>query len=807
MQEALANDSQKPNDRINYNRLFRVVLSRWYLVAFAVLLCFAIARLYLWYTPKQYATSAVMKFDEKKSEISELVSVMNNADRAAAKVQSESYVIKSRGLIINAVKDLDYKVSFFIAGRIRKYETYPAKPLAIEILQEDSASLYKDLITFQAINPSKFSLTYNTENHAVKTVCAYDHPISIGKTSFIIHPNNARFAVNSVYQFKFNSPEDFYPRVSAGLNVNEIIKNSNVVSLEETDSNPQFAADILNALMKEYLDFDKNRNMQSASQIISFIDNQLDYLSKQVKSSEKSLESYKKSAKVFDVSSSATAMLSKVQEVESQKSLLNIQLIAIDQLKQQISNEKNAVNLNFNMQGTVDPLLNGLLLRYNTLLTEKSALLKTYINNSEPVNEVNNQLAQVRNSALANIDASVKRIGSTITYLNSQLQTANQQVAALPTAERDMVSLKRDFEINEKVYSFLSEKKLEAQISRSSILAGATVIEPAQANFNPVSPDVSSINQKSILLGLLLGSGLILLLRMLNPYIYDKETIESLTNVPVIGMIRKFPYKLDQNNTQILSLAKPKSIFAESVRSVRTNLSFMASDKLSKVICVTSEVAGEGKSFIAVNLSSTLALIDKKVVLIAADLRRSKLHYVFDQDNQIGLSNYLSGQAKQEQIIFKTDYANIDFIPSGPVPPNPSELLHHPNMNLLIENLKLRYDVIMIDTAPVGLVSDSIPVIRGSDINIFVIRAGKSSFHAAEIPQQLTGKYGLNNTVILLNAYSEENFHSRIYTSGNKNQQGGYYYNDYNGYASSGYYTDDASPGWWKLNRWIKKIV
>ncbi|MVN20630.1 GumC family protein [Mucilaginibacter arboris] len=803
MQEINTSNPQKPNDSINYMRLFRVILSRWYLVAFSVLLCFLLGRLYLWYTPKSYATSAIMKFDEKKSEISELVSVMNTADRATNKVQSESYVIKSRSLIINAVKDLDYKISFFIAGRIRTYETYPDKPLDIEILQEDSATLYKELISFQAINPDKFSLSYKIDNRDIKAIFTYNQPIIIGKTSFLLHPSQVRFEPKSVYLFRFNSPEDFYPRVAAGLNTSEAIKNSNVINIEETDSNPQFASDILNAIMKEYLDFDRNRKMLSASQIITFIDNQLDYLSKQVKSSEKSLEAYKKSSKVFDVSNSATLMLSKVQDAEAQKSLLNIQLIGINQLKQQISNEKNAVSLNLNMQGTVDPLLNGLLTRFNLLLSEKTDLLRTYTSASQQVTEIDKQLAEVRNAALANINASVKRIELTTTYLNNQLQLANQQVAALPTAERDIVSLKRDFEINDKVYSFLSEKKLEAQISRSSILAGATIIEQAQPNFIPVAPDANSIYQKSILIGLFIGSGLILLLRMLNPYIFDKETIESITQVPVIGMIRKFPYKLDQNNTQILSLVKPKSVFAESVRSVRTNLSFMAADKQSKVICITSEVSGEGKSFIAVNLSSTLALIDKKVILIAADLRRSRLHHVFQQDNQLGLSNFLAGQIGMEQIIFKTKYENIDFIPSGPVPPNPSELLHHPNMNLLIEKLKASYDIIMIDTAPVGLVSDSIPVIRQSDINIFVIRAGKSSFYSAEIPQQLSGKYGLNNTVIILNAYAEENFHSRIYTSGKKDQSGSYYYTDYNGYASSGYYSDDIAPKWWKISRWI----
>ncbi|MGI4804085.1 MAG: CpsD/CapB family tyrosine-protein kinase, partial [Janthinobacterium lividum] len=229
----------------------------------------------------------------------------------------------------------------------------------------------------------------------------------------------------------------------------------------------------------------------------------------------------------------------------------------------------------------------------------------------------------------------------------------------------------------------------------------------------------------------------------------------------------------------------------------------MAADKLSKIICITSEVAGEGKSFIAVNLASTLALIDKKVVLIAADLRRSRLHHVFQHNNLVGLSSYLANQVTAEEIITPTSQPNIDFIASGPVPPNPSELLHHPNMEKLIFELQKKYDIVMIDTAPVGLVSDSIPVIRRSDINVFVIRAGKSSFHSAEIPEQLTEKYNLANTVILLNAYEEENFHSRIYTSGNKNQNGNYYYTDYNGYLGSEKNNENNPPKWWNWNRWI----
>src|SRR5471030_835584 len=217
------------------------------------------------------------------------------------------------------------------------------------------------------------------------------------------------------------------------------------------------------------------------------------------------------------------------------------------------------------------------------------------------------------------------------------------------------------------------------------MLPGATIVDMAQPNFSQLSPDDHAIHRTAIVFGLLIGLGLIIIIRILNPYIYDKETIESLTSIPIIGVIRKFPEEIDEFSTQILAISKPKSIFAESVRSVRTNLNFLASEKQSKVICSTSEVAGEGKSFVAVNLSSTLSLIDKKVILIAADLRRSKLHKTFHVANDIGLSNFLAHQASADEIILHTSQPNFDFIPSGPVPPNPSELLHTDRMKVLID--------------------------------------------------------------------------------------------------------------------------
>jgi capsular exopolysaccharide synthesis family protein len=810
MEEVDKSQQKLISQEFDYYKVGKIILSRWYWVVGSIIICVLASNIYLWYTPKTYATSAMMKFEEKKSEISDLVPTPGSTDRAnSSRIQSETIVLQSMPLLLNAVKHLDYRFSFFVVGRVlnRTNELYPQKPLDIQLIKFDSLNFYHEFITFRPINTSTFNISYNEGGKDITRNCTYTIPFTIGPTSFSIkYPGE--LPKTSSFIFKLNSPEDFVARIRGGLRAGETAKNSNLLSLTLTDLNAQFAADALNAVMKEYLNYDLNQRRQSASQMISFIDQQLDFLSTKVQGSENSIQQYKQSKKILDVSSASESALSKAKDFDSQISLLKLNMIAIDQLKDDIVKGKDNVNLNFTAgSGTTDAQLSDFITRLNNLLLQKNALLKTYKANSQPLQETDQQILQVKANALNSIDLSRNLIESKIKYIQENLVPVNQQIANLPTAERDLVGLKRNFDVNDKVLSFLQEKKLDEQIVSAGILPGSTIIDMAQPNLTPVSPDEHSIHRTSFVLGIAIGLGFIILIRVLNPYIYDKETVESLTSIPIIGVIRKFPEEIDEFNSQILAVSKPKSLFAESVRSVRTNLNFLASEKKSKVICITSEVAGEGKSFVAVNLSSTLSLIDKKVILIAADLRRSKLHKTFQVPNDMGLSNYLSNQCTENDIINHSNQSNLDFIISGPVPPNPSELLHSERMNELIAVLSNKYDIIMIDTAPIGLVSDAIPLVRISDINLFVIRSGKSKFYAATVPQRIAHEYNLNNTVIILNAFTQDLLHSRYYSSKFTGDNYGkyYYYSDYTGYESSGYYTEEESNKWWKIERWFKK--
>lgn len=812
MEQPEKSKQKLPHQEFDYYKIARILLSRWYWIAGSIVFCVLVSNVYLWYTPKIYSTSAIMKFEDKKSEMGDLVSAVPTADRinSYSRIPSETIVITSTPLLLNAVKQLDYRISFYVVGRVlnRTSELYPSKPLDITILKQDSSNFYQELISFRPINNFTFKITYNEGDKEIQKVYRYNSPFTIGSTAFSIkYPGE--MSKTTLILFKLNAPEDLVGRISSGLQINEVAKNSNMMNLRETDMNPQFAADALNAVMKEYLVYDRDQRSKSASQMIRFIDSQLEILSSDVKGSENSIKEFKQSNKLIDVNSAAEQVISKAKDIESQISLLKIDMLSINQLKQDIVRGKENVNLNLVVGGsTVDSQLGTAVSSLNNLLTSKNVYLKTYNSTSQVIQDIDRQILQVKNDALNSITLSEQLIKNKIKFLQDQLGAANNKITQMPAAERDLVSLKRNFDVNDKVYSFLSEKKIDQEIYRAGILPGATIVDQAQPNFGPISPDEQGTHQKAIFIGLAIGLGAILLIRVLNPHIYDKDTIESLTTVPIIGVIRKYPDEIDEFSSQILAISKPKSLFAESVRSVRTNLNFLASEKESKVICITSEVAGEGKSFVAVNLSSTLSLIDKKVILIGADLRRSKLHKTFHVPNDKGLSSYLSNQCALDDIISHSNQSGLDFIVSGPVPPNPSELLHSAKMKDLVNELSERYDVIMIDTAPIGLVSDAIPLIRMSDVNVFVIRSGKSKYYAATVPQRIEQEYNLNNTVIVLNAYAQDLLHSRYYTT--KVAEDGYgkyyYYSDYNGYESSGYYVDgDDAAKWWQILRRFKR--
>lgn len=802
--EQQVNGNANVQQDIDYVKIVKIVVSRWYWVASSIIIALIVAYIYLWYTPQTFSTTASLKFEEKRSEISELLSARAAYDRTN-KMQSEQFVIRSREVLVNAISELDYQISFYLKGRVRTSDVYPQKPLNIFVIEKDSTKFTRTLFEYEPVDSRSFNLSYEENGQEISKTYQNGQIISVPGIKFKIYNNTFSEGNNPIYCFKFNDQSSFLGRIASGLNMSET-KGTNILSLSQTDTNPFFATDVLNAILRSYVSYDRKQKTVSATQTINFIDTLQQTMYKAVRSSGSELERFKVANKMLDISAAGQDVMKKLTDLETEKSNLNLQGLFINQLEKEIVNNKNLNAINYNLQGITDPMLGSLLTQYNELLLKRGETLSTYKASSDKVQEIDQQILDIKSAFVSNANSQRQKNQKSIAFLDQQIASIKQTFNTIPKAEHELINLTSNATINQKVYSYLAEKKLEAQISKAAITAGATIVDQALLNTRAIAPIHKKTYISAFIIGLVLGVGLIFLVRMLNPFIFDKETIESLTTIPIIGVIRKYQDTVDEDNRQILSIKNPKSLFAESVRSVRTNLSFLASEKKSKIVCITSEISGEGKSFTTVNLASTLSLIDKKVIVIAADLRRSKLQHTFKVSNLKGLSSYLSNQAELSEITFATEVENLSFIPAGPVPPNPSELLYSDKMKNLLELLTQSYDFVIVDSAPVGLVSDAIPLIRMADVNLFVIRSGVSRYQAASVPERLSKEFNLSNIAIILNAFDNDILHSRYYTT---NYTGSYYanyyyYSDYSntGYGS-GYYSDGPDKNWWEF--WKRK--
>lgn len=793
-------DPKSIRQDIDFYKIFKVFLSRWYWILGCVVIALMIAYVNLLYTPPIFQTAGQLKLQETDPSISTSQALSSQSYSYTDKILAEGFVIRSNEVLLNAISKLNYKISYYLKGRLRTSDIYPNRPFDISIIKQDSISFSRATYFVQALNNTTFSLTSSDDPKGPKKEYRYNQPLTIGNMVFKITSQIPR---SGVYGFKFNAKEDLLGRLG-GLNTSEAGRFTNVMSVTLSDENPAFATDALNSIMREYVKYDIIQKRRSARQTVEFIENQMAFLKKEADSSGAKLANYKIRNKIIDLNSNSQMNITKLSQLETQKASLSIEMLGINQLENLLNSNGDKIEINLDLEGNITGLLGGLITQFNTLLSKRESKLLQLQPNSQPIQELDSQIKDAKDAITRNIASLKKRNQTTINYIENQIALVNERISQIPGKEKDFVQFQANFDVNNKVLSFLSERKLESEMNEAAVVAGASIVNDAYLPTNPISPQREKNYSFAAMVGLATGFGLILLVRFLNPYIYDKETVEALTNTPIIGVIRKFPEYIDKNSRQALSLSKPKSVFAESVRSVRTNLSFLASHKKSKTICITSEVSGEGKSFVTVNLAGTLALIDKKVILIAADLRKSKLHKTFGSDNKIGLSSYLSGQEKLENVIIHDNVHNIDFIPSGPVPPNPSELLHTDKMKELLTILTPLYDYVLVDTAPVGLVSDAIPLIRQSDVNLFVIRSGKSQFRAAAIPERLSREYGLSNLAIVLNAFGDDALHSNYYTTDYSRGGGNstYYYSDYSGYEGSGYYDNDPKK-WWEF--WKKK--
>jgi tyrosine-protein kinase Etk/Wzc len=750
-----------PEKELNYGRIAGTLLSRWYWIAACLIIAVLAAWLYLSLIHPRYSANTSLMLNEKKSDISQILSSSDDSKSTYESfnlTQSATFIIQSNAFLTRAVSRLNYRYSFYVKDLWSYEELYPESPFHIEIIKQDTAGFYSGLFTIRKEGKGRFKLSYPEPEENSRS---YNYGDTIQAQGLLFRILSSYATEDQDYYFRFHTKESLVARTAGALSLDA--QNLNILSITHTDVNPYFSADILNSIAKEFVIYESYQRRLSASQRLKFIDDQLDTLSKQVNLSAIDLETFKKQNNLDNLPAKLQADITKLAQQQTQKEQLNIERLAINRLQDQIAANDTKAMLNFNLEGTIGALLSSLVVKLNDQIFDRDDKLTKYTPNSSPVLDIERKIQETKQAIVSNIRQLRERNEDNQRYLDAQINSSKSTLDALPSDAKDFINLQTEYTIKQKIFSSLTEERLKSSIELSAIEPGASIIYAAAPSNQAVWPVSKRIYMIAILAGFAAGICFIFLARYSNRHIRDVGTVGSLTNIPILGLIRKLDKSpSDAVNYHLPLIENPESLFSESVRSLRNNLVHILSKTQGKVICISSELSEEGRSFTAMNLASALSQLEKKVIIVDSDLRKPIAEKL--NSEEIGLGAYLANYKSLTAVIKHTGVINLDIIPSGVVPPNPAELLQNVRMEELLSFLKNIYDYVVVDTSPIGVVSDAIPLIEKSDINLFVIKSGKSKLDATSHIEKIAADYNLNNFFIVLNAFKENPLYQPFYS-------------------------------------------
>ena len=719
MMQPLSNSSSQPEQAINLEEQLFKFIKHWKWIVLSVVLALVGAFFYIRYSVPQYGMSATILIKDDKKGGSELDAFADLGIITGGKntIDNEIAILQSRTLSQNVIKDLEFNVSYFVEGRIISPESYKNSPIKVLFTDKKDAFYHKDA-TFivKPVSEKQFELSGSLKESP--KLYSFGQKIDTAWGTFIIVNNFKKTISDNPITVKITSIERKAASYNARLNVETTGKKTSIIKLSMTDPIPEKGVDFLNALIQQYnYDAAEDKNI-IARNTSEFIRKRLIIISEELDSVERNAEVFKKSNRLTDLTSDASLSLNSsaeyekaVAENETQMKVAGYMLDLVKKVTNQDLIPANVLSAAGNASAA-----SGLIDEYNKLVLERKRILTSGTERNPRVISMDEQLRGVRYSiqeSLSNIMSSLK-----INQRDLQRQEAifAGQVGQVPTNERKYKVIARQQQIKESLYLYLLQKREETAISLAVTSPKAKVIDAAYTN-GLVSPNTRMIYLLAILMGLLLPIGIIFLLDLLDNKIHSRNDVEKHTSIPYLGDI---PLSEESSDAELDS----RSATAESFRIILTNLEFMLAEStpgVAKTIFITSTMPKEGKTFISVNLAKTLALYGKKVLLMGMDLRHPKFTEYLNIKSNVGVSNYLSSDKYAlNDIIYKQDgFDNFWVMPSGVIPPNPAELLNNHKVAEVFAKVKQDYDYVIVDTAPVSLVTDTLLLKQYADVFVY----------------------------------------------------------------------------------------
>jgi capsular exopolysaccharide synthesis family protein len=755
-----------------------LILENWYWFVISIMVGVIVSYLVNKYTIKEYKVSAALLIEDQTNQTSSFLEGNYQGNDMFSgfgmypnmkMVENQMIVLQSYSQVNTTMHSVDFVVSYFkeeVPGRREVYTEAPfivsfdrSRPQPLGVLfmvtVKDNgrvhikAEVYDERISEydylkEMVTGYNASLELNRE-------IAYGDSLDGKSYSFTLLPREEKELsgdnTSGTWFFSFNSYDGLVSEWRGRIALAPMKKEASILEISVNSDCPAKAKAFLDAHLKMYLQRTLDKKNLFAINTIEFIDRQLLSISDSLGKKEQDLQDFRRNNEVVNLSFQAEKLFEQVRDLENSRAELNLQKDYFSYLKKYLEKNMEAGDLVApSVIGITDQLLNNLVLEMNRMENQKVAMRGSEGSINPYLSTIESQIRNSKETAeeiLVNLE---KNNEIAIRDLDKRIDKVTAEVRKLPKTERELFSIERQFKLNDYIYTYMLQRRSEAQIAKASNTPDNEVIDYAMISGGPIKPKANLNYIIGFLLGLVMPGLFFMLKETFNLKIETEDEVKRITNLPVAGHISH-----SMKDYYGIVLSDPQSNIAEAFRNLRTRMRFFTREVKSPIILVTSSMPSEGKSFTALNLASAYSLAGSRTVLVSFDLRRPRIFKEFGIDNEKGITTYLIGRDKVDEIIMQTGYENLYMIPSGPVPPNPSELASSEKTSELLSELRGRFDFIIVDSAPIGAVSDTYSIATLADATIILVRHNKTVKQLLKDTIEDCKLNGINNISILMN--------------------------------------------------------
>lgn len=713
--------ASSPDSSTDFQQLFEKFARNWFWFLLSVIVCMAGTWAYLRYVTPDYKVNAkILVEDQQKGGDMPGKDVLDELDifNSKSNVENELEIVKSRTLMENVVRKLQLNVTYFAEGRIKKTEEWGSLPFTFHWIYLKDTLKDVQYTVRQTGDGKQFHLV--NKKAGINKIAGWGDTLHVDEGILQVTRNELVNMAATDYTVTVTSIDKATADYQDALDAAIPNKDVSVINISLTSSVPRKGEQIVNALLDTYQQASIDDKNRIADSTIAFIDNRLQLVSQELSGVEKDIQNFKQQNEVADLQAQSKALVEGTTDFAKQLTDQQVRKSVVESLQQYLADETNNKRVMPSSLIVQDPSFMALVQKYNTLEMERERQMMSSTENNPVVRNIDEQLAGLRTDLQSNLASLNKGIDVSIAELQRHAGMLTDKIHQVPGKERIYLDFSRQQEVKQELYLFLLKKREESAISKTSNMAIARIVDAGKSEPLPFKPKRPLVYALGLIIGLGLPMGWLYFRDLLNKRINQRTDITSILPMPIVAEIGHSPREA------ILTVGKnTHTSLAEQFRAMRTNLQFVLAGSGKKVILLTSSMSGEGKSFIAMNLSTIIAMSGKKVVLVEMDLRKPKISERLGLANHAGFSSYVIGQTPLEELLKPSgQHENFWVIPSGPIPPNPSELLLMEKTESLFAYLRSEFDYVIIDSAPIGLVTDAQLLSRYADASLYVVRLG-----------------------------------------------------------------------------------